>query len=144
MSLNKVMLIGNLGKDPEGRVTQGGLQVATFSLATNERRKNGDQWEDHVEWHNIVCFGKTAEAVLKFCQKGKQVYVDGKITTEKWQDKEGKDRYTTKIIAETVRFLGGGSGEGGGQRSSDRDGYGNGGHNHQNRQPYQGDEDIPF
>lgn len=131
MSLNKAMLIGNLGKDPESRSTQSGMAVCSFSLATNERKKSKDGgWEDHVEWHNIVCFDKTAEAVLKFCQKGKQVFVEGRIQTEKWTDKNGVDRWTTKIIAESVHFLGGGNG-------GDRDGQ------RQDRQSGR-DEEIPF
>lgn len=111
--LNKVSLIGNLGQDPELRQTNGGTAVCTLRLATNERRKNGDNWEDHVEWHSVVCFGRTAENVEKFCSKGKQLYIEGRIQTRKWQDKEGNDRYSTEIVANNILFL---SGEGGGQK----------------------------
>ena len=106
MSLNKVMLIGNLGKDPEVKYTQNQMAVGTFSLATTERRKNADgQWGEVTEWHNIVTFGKTAENCGQYLQKGKKVYVEGSIKTRNWQDKEGKDRWTTEILANTVQFL---------------------------------------
>ncbi len=107
MSLNKAMLIGNLGKDPELRMTGGGMPVCQFSIATTERRKDGTsgQWVDQTEWHNVVTFGKTAENCSKYLKKGSQVFIDGRIQTRKWQDKEGKDRYTTEIIGNSVQFL---------------------------------------
>ena len=107
MGVNKVILIGNLGKDPEVRYTQSQTAVCTFSLATGERKKdpNGN-WVDHTEWHNIVCFNKTAEFVGQYLKKGRQVFIEGKIQTRKWQDKEGKDRYTTEILANNVQFVG--------------------------------------
>lgn len=107
MSLNKAMLIGNLGKDPELKMTGGGMPVCQFSIATTERRKDGTsgQWVDQTEWHNVVTFGKTAENCSKYLKKGSQVFIDGRIQTRKWQDKEGKDRYTTEIIGNSVQFL---------------------------------------
>lgn len=104
--LNKVTLIGNLGKDPEVRFTQGGMAVCSFSLAVTERRKEGDTWGDHTEWFNIVSFGKTAENIGKFLKKGRQTFVEGRLQTKKWQDREGKDRYTTEVVANQVLFLG--------------------------------------
>lgn len=110
MTVNKVILIGNLGADPEGRSTQSGMQVANLRLATSEREKRQGEWQDHTEWHRVVCFGRTAENVIKYCNKGKSIYVEGKIRTNKWTDREGRDRYTTEVIADTIRFLGGRSG----------------------------------
>lgn len=113
MGINKVILIGNLGKDPELRYTQSQTAVCSFSLATSERRKDASgQWSDHTEWHNVIAFGKTAENTANFLKKGRQCYVEGRIQTRKWQDKEGKDRYTTEIIANTIQFIGGAKGEG--------------------------------
>lgn len=107
MSVNKVMLIGNLGKDPELRVSASQVQICTFSLATTDRRKDASgTWTDYTEWHNIVVFGTAAENCSKYLKKGRQAFIEGKIQTRKWQDKEGKDRYTTEIIAERVQFLG--------------------------------------
>jgi single-strand DNA-binding protein len=107
--VNKVILIGNLGKDPELRYTPGGQPVATFSLATTERRndKNG-QRKETTEWHNIVVFGKTAEIVNQYLKKGRSCYLEGKITTRSWDDRDGNKKYKTEIIANTVQFLGGG------------------------------------
>lgn len=128
MTVNKAILVGNLGKDPELRSTQGGNPVATFSLATSERRKDREgNWTDHTEWHNIVVWGRTAEQVARFCRKGKQVYIEGRIQSRKYQDKEGKDRYITEIVAENVRFLGGGDREGGGGGGGYERGGGGGG-----------------
>jgi len=106
--VNKVILIGNLGRDPEVRYTQSGTAVCSFSLATTERTKSGGEWTDHTEWHNIVIFGKSAENVEKYLNKGSSVYIEGRIQTRKWQDKEGNDRTTTEIIGNTIQFLGGG------------------------------------
>ncbi len=108
MGINKVMLLGNLGKDPEVRYTPQQMAICRFSLATGERKKDqSGQWVDHTEWHNIVTFGRTAETCAKFLKKGRQCFVEGRIRTNKWQDKEGKDRYTTEIIADAVQFVGG-------------------------------------
>lgn len=102
---NHVSLIGRLGGAPEVRQTQTGTTVCNFSLATTERRKKGEQWEEHTEWHKIVCFGNTAQAVQKYCGKGKQVAVEGRLSTRKWQDKDGIDRWTTEILGDEILFL---------------------------------------
>lgn len=112
MSVNKVILLGNLGKDPEVRYTPQQTAIGTFSIATTERRKDSSgNWTDHTEWHNIVCFGKTAENCQKYLKKGRQVFIEGRLQTRKWQDKEGNNRYTTEIVAGDVRFVGGSRGE---------------------------------
>lgn len=103
--VNKVILIGNLGKDPELKFGQtSGKAVCRFSLATTER------WggEDKTEWHNIVCFDRTAEIANEYLAKGRQVYVEGRIQTRKWQDQSGQDRYTTEILVSNLTMLGGG------------------------------------
>lgn len=107
MGVNKVILLGNLGKDPELRYTTSQTAVCSFSLATGERRKDQTgNWVDHTEWHNIVVFGKQGENCANYLKKGRQAYIEGRIQTRKWQDKEGRDRYTTEIIANTVQFVG--------------------------------------
>lgn len=107
MGVNKVILLGNLGKDPELRYTTSQTAVCSFSLATGERRKDqSGNWVDHTEWHNIVVFGKQAENCSNYLKKGRQAYIEGRIQTRKWQDKEGRDRYTTEIVASTVQFVG--------------------------------------
>ena len=107
MSVNLVILLGRLGKDPEMRYTNQQLPICTFSIATSERRKDqSGNWGDHTEWHNIISFGKLAETCSQYLKKGREVYIEGRIQTRKWQDKEGKDRYTTDIIARNVRFVG--------------------------------------
>ncbi len=111
--VNKAILIGNLGRDPEVRYTQGGTAVANFSLATTERAKKDGEWVDHTEWHNIVTFGKVAENCGKYLTKGSSCFIEGRIQTRKWTDKEGKDRYTTEIVAQNIQFLGGKGGGGG-------------------------------
>lgn len=113
MGINKVILIGNLGKDPEVRYTSSQTAVCTLSVATTERRKDQDgNWNDKTEWHRVVTFGRTAENCSQYLKKGRQVYVEGRIQTNKWQDKNGQDRYTTEVVAFTVQFLGGGAGRG--------------------------------
>ena len=107
MSVNKVILLGRLGADPELRYTQSQTAVCNMSLATNDRRKSAEgEWTDHTEWHRIIAFGKTAENCSNYLKKGRQVFVEGKIQTRKWQDKDGKDRYTTEVIANNVTFIG--------------------------------------
>lgn len=103
---NKVTLIGNLGRDPEVRHFEGGSMVAKFSLATNEnyRDRNGE-WQTKTEWHDIVCWGPLAERVEKNLKKGNLVFVEGKLTTRKWQDKDGNDRYTTEVVSNLVKSL---------------------------------------
>ena len=125
MSLNKVMLIGNLSQKPELRQTNSNLAVTRLSVATTERRKGGDgNWANHTEWHNVTVFGKQAENCVQFLDKGRQVYVEGRLSTRKWQDKDGNDRKTTEVIASDVRFL---SNKGDSTGSSS--GYNSGGYN---------------
>lgn len=106
--VNKVILIGNLGRDPELKYTPGGQPVATFSLATTERRvdKNG-QRQDRTEWHNIVAWGKLAELVNQYLKKGRSAYIEGRITTRSWDDRDGNKKYKTEIVANQIQFLGG-------------------------------------
>ena len=107
-NVNKVILIGNVGKDPELRHTQNGTAVCNFSVATSEKytRKDGTD-VDSTEWHNIVTWARLAEISNQYLQKGKQVYIEGRIQTRKWQDKDGGDRYTTEIVAQNMQMLGG-------------------------------------
>ena len=106
-SLNKAMIIGNLGKDPEIRATPSGQSVATFSLATSEKfkNKNGEQ-EERTEWHNIVLWGKLADIAGQYLTKGKSVYIEGRIQTRKWEGKDGHDRYSTEIVGDKMQMLG--------------------------------------
>uniref|UniRef100_C6E9H8 Single-stranded DNA-binding protein n=1 Tax=Geobacter sp. (strain M21) TaxID=443144 RepID=C6E9H8_GEOSM len=146
-SLNKVMLIGNLGKDPEVRYTAGGTAVASFSVATTEKFKGKDgNWEEKTEWHNITLWARLAEIAGEYLSKGKTVYIEGRLQTRKWTDKEGKDRYTTEIVGEKMQMLsskGEGGGGGGGQRQSrpQQDNNQGGGYEEPVFNP---DDEIPF
>ena len=141
--INKVILIGNLGKDPEIRYTQSGAAVVNFSIATTERWKGQDgQQQEQTEWHNIVAWKRLAEICSEYLNKGSKVYIEGKLQTRKWQDKDGNDRYTTEIVARDMQMLTPrGASSGGG------DGYGDssGGYNDlpQEPPPNTGD-DVPF
>src|SRR5215831_3001582 len=106
--VNKVILVGNLGANPEMRFTQGGQAVANLRIATTERwtDKNG-QRQEATEWHRVVVWGKQAEIVGQYLTKGRQVYVEGRIRTRQWQDQQGQKRYTTEIVAQNVQMLGG-------------------------------------
>jgi single-strand DNA-binding protein len=111
MSVNKVILIGNLGKDPEVRFTQTGSAVANFSIATSEQWNDRDgKRQERTEWHNIVVWGKQAESCGQYLAKGRQVYVEGSIRTRSYDDKTGTKRYVTEIVAQRIQFLGGGGG----------------------------------
>lgn len=126
MSVNKVILIGNLGADPESRTSQSGTTVANLRIATTERMKDRDgNWSDHTEWHRVVCFGRTADNVVRYLKKGRQIYVEGRLQTRKWQDRDGNDRWSTEIVANDIRFLGGREG-GGGYGGGNGGGYGGG------------------
>jgi single-strand DNA-binding protein len=123
-SVNKAILVGNLGRDAEMRFTAGGTPVATVSLATTEKWKDREgQAKEDTQWHRIVIWGKTAESLHEYLTKGKQIYVEGRIQTREWTDKEGKPAKTTEIRADRIVLLGGG---GGGPRAS-RDRYAEGG-----------------
>lgn len=104
--VNTVHLLGNVGKDPEIRYTQSGTAVANFSLAVGERRKVGNEWKDHTEWINIVAWSKLAETCSNYLSKGKQVYIEGRIQTRKWDDRDGNTRYSTEIVADQLVLLG--------------------------------------
>lgn len=104
--VNKVILIGNLGRDPEVRYTQAGNAVCNLRLAVNERRKVDDEWKDATEWIDVVTFGKTAENVGQYLTKGRQVYVEGRMQTRKWKDRDGHDRWSTEVVAVRVNFIG--------------------------------------
>ncbi len=108
MSVNKVILIGRLGKDPETRYMTSGEAVTNATLATSEnwKDKSGEK-QEKTEWHNLVFYRRLAEIAGEYLKKGSQIYIEGKLTTEKWTDKEGKDRYTTKIIVNEMTMLGG-------------------------------------
>jgi single-strand DNA-binding protein len=119
--VNKVFLLGNVGKDPEIRTTAGGMTVASFTLATADRAKDQQgNWADKTEWHNLVAFQRTAEIVRDYDKKGSQIFVEGKIQTRSWDDKEsGQKKYKTEILVNELSLLGGRGGEGG-QGSSER------------------------
>ena len=122
-SVNKVILVGNLGRDAELRYTPGGAAVATLNLATTEvfKDREGQKKED-TQWHRVILWGKTAESLQDYLTKGKQIYVEGKLQTRKWKDKDGNDKYTTEVRGDRVVLLSGGArgdgagrGEGGGR-----------------------------
>jgi len=150
-SVNKVILIGNLGKDPEVKVTPSGTPVAKFSLATNERYKDkAGQWQDRTEWHNLVAWQRTAEIIGEYVKKGSKIYVEGRLQTSSWDDKTtGEKKYRTEIVVNDLVLLSGRSDGEGASRSS-----GAGASNFDQRAPepepapaHSGgitDEDIPF
>ncbi len=118
--INKVILVGNLGQDPETRYMPSGGAVTNFTVATNESWKDkqtGEQ-KDRTEWHKVAMFNRLAEIAAEYLRKGSQVYIEGKLRTRKWQDRDGKDRYTTEIIADEMQMLGGRGGGGGGSYGS--------------------------
>jgi len=149
--LNKVMLIGNLGKDPEVRTTTTGQRVANFSLATSRSWTGQDgQRQEKTEWHSIVVWGKLVDICEKYLQKGKQVYIEGRIETRSWQDKEGQTRYKTEIICDQMTMLGR-AGLGGERNGGDGGGYdgprGGGAPRDENYEPAPAggsDDDLPF
>jgi single-strand DNA-binding protein len=145
-SINKVILIGNLGRDPELKYTQSGQGVCNFSIATTEKWKGKDgQMQEKTEWHRIVAWGKTGELCSQYLSKGRPVYIEGRLQTRDWEDKEGNKRQTTEINANTVQFLGGrndGGGGGGGARPSG--GGGGGTSEDPGFPPPTPDDEIPF
>ncbi len=112
-SVNKVILIGNLGKDPEVKYTPSGTAVAKFSLATNERYKDkSGEWQDRTEWHNVVVWQRLAEIVGEYVKKGNKIYIEGRLQTSSWEDKQsGEKKYRTEVIAHDLVLLGGRGGE---------------------------------
>lgn len=107
--LNKVQIIGNLGHTPELRHTQAGSAVTNVRVAVGGRRKEGDTWVDHTEWVSVVAFGRTAENIAKYIDKGRQVYFEGRLQTRKYTDKDGMEKWSTEVIAENMIFIGGGN-----------------------------------
>jgi len=151
--VNKVFLLGNVGKDPEIRTTAGGMTVASFSLATADRAKDAQgNWGDKTEWHNLVAFQRTAEIVRDYVKKGTQIFVEGKIQTRSWDDKEsGAKKYRTEILVNELSLLGGRGADGGGGGSYERAGSSSSSSSSAKSAPAndyadQGitDEDIPF
>ena len=122
-SVNKTILIGNLGQDPETRTTPGGTTVTNIRVATSEswRDKQSGEMKENTEWHSVVLWNKLGEIAAEYLRKGSQVYLEGRLQTRKWQDKQGNDRYTTEIVASEMQMLGGrGGGGGAAQETRDR------------------------
>lgn len=151
-SVNKVILVGNLGKDPEIKYTPSGTPVAKFSLATNERYKDkGGEWQDRTEWHNIVAWQRLAEIVGEYVKKGSKLYIEGRLQTSSWEDKQsGEKKYRTEIVANDLVLLSG-RGEGDSEGRFSRGAAAS--HTMDQRQPHADemgqsaeitDEDIPF
>jgi len=148
--VNKVILVGNLGSDPETRYMANGAAVSNVSLATSRQWKDKQSGEnrEQTEWHRVVFFRRLAEIVGEYCRKGSQIYVEGYLQTRKWQDQQGQDRYTTEIVANEMQLLGGRGGGGGGGSSASFD---NSGSSRPSNEPAGGpppmddfDDDIPF
>ena len=155
--INKVIIVGNLGQDPETRYMPSGSAVTNFTVATNESWKDkqtGEQ-KDRTEWHRVAMFNRLAEIAAEYLRKGSQVYIEGKLRTRKWQGQDGNDRYTTEIIADEMQMLGGRGGSGGGDFGGGRSqggpqgggqgsGQGGGGSAPPQPGPEEFDDDIPF
>ena len=121
--INKVIIVGNLGGDPETRYMPSGSAVTNLTVATNESWKDkqtGEQ-KERTEWHKVAMFNRLAEVAAEYLRKGSQVYIEGKLRTRKWQDKDGKDRWTTEVVADEMQMLGGRGGGGGGSASMNQD-----------------------
>jgi single-strand DNA-binding protein len=154
--VNKVIVVGNLGNDPDTRYTPSGTAVTNISVATSEswKDKQSGEQKERTEWHKIVMFGRLGEIAAEYLRKGSQVYIEGMLRTNKWQDKSGADRYTTEIIADEMQMLGSRGGTGGGAGGGSGGGGGGGGNRPRNdgpppSPPPQGssddfDDDIPF
>ena len=148
-SVNKVILVGNLGRDAELRYTPGGAAVATLNLATTEVwNDRNNQRQEKTEWHRVVLWGKQAESLQEYLTKGKQIYVEGRLQTRQWDDKDGQKRYTTEVKADRITLLGGGGGGGGGRGGGGgAEGHsGRGGGGAMDEPPVEPitDDDIPF
>lgn len=152
--VNKVILLGNLGADPEMKYTPNGTAVCNLRIATSESFKGQDgQWQERTEWHRVVVYGKTAENCGQYLAKGRQVYIEGRLTTRSWDDQSGQKRWMTEVVARDVQFLAGGAG-GGPSQGGHGGGYGGGqggqgGHGGHGGDdgfggPPPSDDDIPF
>jgi single-strand DNA-binding protein len=151
--VNKVILVGNLGKDPETRYMPSGSAVTNLRIATTEawKDKQSGEQQERTEWHAVAMFGRLAEIAAEYLRKGSQVYIEGRLRTRKWQDKEGKDRYTTEIVADDMQMLGGkggGAGAGVAAGAGAAAGMGGGGSGraavNDSGPPGDFDDDIPF
>jgi len=143
--INKVILVGNLGQDPDTRYMPSGSAVTNLRIATSEQWKDkqtGEQ-KERTEWHNVAMFGRLAEIAAEYLRKGSQVYIEGKLRTRKWQDKQGNDRWTTEVIADEMQMLGGRGGGGGSAPMSSQDSGPPGG-NYPDSGGGEFDDDIPF
>jgi single-strand DNA-binding protein len=145
-SVNKVILVGNLGKDPEVKYTPNGTPIAKFSLATNERFKDkSGEWQDRTEWHNIIAWQRLAEIVGEYVTKGSKVYIEGKLQTSSWEDRQsGEKKYRTEIIARDLVLLGGGNGETHDAEHRDNSGFGRPSQPEEFANAGITDEDVPF
>src|SRR5580698_2937424 len=154
--INKVILIGHLGQDPEVRALPSGSSIANLRIATTEswKDKQSGEFKEQTEWHTVVLFGRTAEVAAEYLKKGSQVYIEGRLRTRKWQDKTGNDRYSTEIVGQDMQMLGS-RGQGGGARSqgagaasagASAAGAGGGGESHEapTTSTEDFDDDIPF
>lgn len=146
-SVNKVILIGNLGKDPELRYTPGGAAVVNFPIATNERWKDKDgNQQERTEWHNIVLWGRLAEIANDYLKKGSSVYIEGRLQTRNWEDRDGNKRYTTEIVGNQMQMLGRSEAGGGGRAAEAKSGedFGPGPSVDEEKGGGQVDDDLPF
>ncbi|WP_405223684.1 single-stranded DNA-binding protein [Lentisalinibacter sediminis] len=143
--INKVILVGNLGQDPDTRYMPSGSAVTNLRIATSEQWKDkqtGEQ-KERTEWHNVAMFGRLAEIAAEYLRKGSQVYIEGKLRTRKWQDKQGNDRWTTEVIADEMQMMGG-RGGGGAAPMSSQDSGPSGGNYPDSGGGEEFDDDIPF
>ena len=132
--VNKVIIVGNLGRDPEVRYSQGGMAICKMSVAVTEKVKDGDGWKDATEWFRVTLFGKQAENAGQYLQKGRSVYVEGRLKTDKYKDKDGVEKTSVEVVGNVVQFLGG-KGEGGGEQKAPPKGK---------PAPAPDDDDLPF
>jgi single-strand DNA-binding protein len=146
--VNKVIIVGNLGRDPEVRFSQSGMAICKLSVAVTERVKKGEAWGDETEWFRVTCFGKIAENAGQYLAKGRQVYVEGRLKTDTYKDKDGVEKRSTEVICNTLQFLGGKGEGGGGARGPTRGGGKSGGLPPADDAPPAGDgfidDDLPF
>jgi single-strand DNA-binding protein len=155
--VNKVILVGNLGADPETRSLPSGMTVANIRIATSEswKDKQSGEMKEQTEWHSVALFGRLGEIAGEYLRKGSQVYIEGRLRTRKWQDKQGNDRYTTEIIANDMQMIGSRGGAGGGMREGGGESRGGGSRASQQQDEYADavttstekgdfDDDIPF
>ena len=146
--INKVILVGNLGQDPDTKAMPSGMTVCNLRIATSEswKDKQSGEMKEQTEWHSVAMFGRLAEIAGEYLKKGSQVYIEGRLRTRKWQDKQGNDRYTTEIVANEMQMLGSGSGGGRGMGGGGRSAAGTGGGEpvRSSTEKDEFDDDIPF